>query len=158
MDNNKLDLIPDIDDKERISELYKYAMNICMLRKINLPYVNLKYEDMCKNTSDKDYKKYSADDFTFMCAKYPVLILNNNHHSCSILGHPTMLKLDQYQIVRSPGNSEEYPKLKLTKDTDTILTGIELQRKICENAGCLNITDEQLYEMINSHRNCPEEL
>jgi hypothetical protein len=87
---------------------------------------------------------------------FPRLLVNKNHHSCTIMGHYNMLKLSEYNIEQKDGTTDKYPLLELSENET--LSGIELQRKLFENCGITDVTDEDLQKVINSHRNCSPEL
>lgn len=125
--------------------------------------------EFCKflsNNANTDW----IDDYPDKEDKRPVLHVSRNCHSCSILGHPFMLKLEDYKIVHHDDDSifkwkdftnnekeatDAYPML--VKDGKTY-KGIELERYLMEHVGITGLSDEKLERMmINDHRNCMHE-
>ena len=82
----------------------------------------------------------------------PTLIVNQNCHSCALLGHPFLLSLDHYQIEYREGRSAEFP---LLQQDGHEYRGLELQRKIFQKINITDLSDEKLAKtIVNDHRNC----
>lgn len=106
---------------------------------------------------DREFALVSCMLFGFtwpsLTDKKPILYLNRNCHSCSILGHQNMLELyNHYKVVVEDGNEDTLPSLE---DNGEKYTGIELNKKLFENIGIKDVSIENLEKMCtNDHRNC----
>jgi hypothetical protein len=81
------------------------------------------------------------------------LICNKNCHSCAVLAHLSMFNPELYSVHVLHTKQGDYPALK---QNDQVYRGIELERKLFENKGIMDVSEESLEKIANGndHRNC----